>query len=530
MFKNSLIRISYASLLLGLFTATGWSSDTLIQVTSQAGQASNDSIVWSQLGIDQTVLAASFNVTSANGATVGVALAGPSSIASVVCSAPAATVTKNTATGSLCSWTSGTGGTSPFTGGDTLLSASNAANGGNGPVTLTFAKPVAGAGALIQANVPGQFTAQITAFNGNTNLGSFAQASDTFGNPVYIGLKDQTGANVTSIQFSLTACGATALGSDDCNDFALDTAYLNTVAAGPPTTVSVSPNNGSGSAQAFTAIYSDANGASDLSEVRMLINSTLTASNGCYVRYVAGTGQLQLLNNAGSSWSGGLNPGGTGSVANSQCTLFANGSSVTPSGNTLTVVFNISFTGFSGTKRIWLYAVNKENQNSGLNLRGTFTASGSMPKPVTVSVNPSNGSGSSHAFTTVYSDANGAADLSEVRMLINSTLTASNGCYVRYVAGTGQLQLLNNGGSAWSAGLTPNGTGSVANSQCTLFANGSSVSPSGNTLTVVFNISFSASFDGSKKIWLYAINKEAQNSGLNLLGTFTVTGGATIAR
>jgi hypothetical protein len=287
-------------------------------------------------------------------------------------------------------------------------------------------------------------------------------------------------------------------------------------------TISVTPSSGSGSSQAFTAVYSDSNGASDISEARMLINSAESAANACYVRYVASTGDLELLNNAGSAWSAGITPGGSGSESNSQCTLSGSGSSVTLSGNTLTVVFNISFTGFSGAKDIWLYAVDDEGQNTGLNQLGTFTAEGSTPEPETVSLSPTSGSGASQAFTAVYSDASGASDLSEVRMLINSAESATNACYVRYVPATGELELLNNAGSAWSAGIAPGGSGSVSNGQCILEGSGSSATASGDTLTVVFNVEFQNSFEGTMKIWLYAVNDQSENSGLNYRGTYTV--------
>src|ERR1039457_2941577 len=65
-----------------------------------------------------------------------------------------------------CSW-NGAG----FTAGDSLLWAVNAYTGGNGPMTLTFASGIIGAGALIQSDVPGQFTASLHAFNGGTSLG-----------------------------------------------------------------------------------------------------------------------------------------------------------------------------------------------------------------------------------------------------------------------------------------------------------------------------------------------------------------------
>jgi hypothetical protein len=77
---------------------------------------------------------------------------------------------------------------------------------------------------MIQANAPGAFTAQIQAFNGATLLGAFT-ANSIAGAAVYIGIQDQTGANITKIVFSLTACGP--LDVSGCTDFAIDTVNLN---------------------------------------------------------------------------------------------------------------------------------------------------------------------------------------------------------------------------------------------------------------------------------------------------------------
>jgi hypothetical protein len=188
----------------GTGTVTAMGTDNVILVTSQAAQGANDSVSWNQLGADGTLLAASVSATSANGVAVTGSLAGPNSTPSVVCAA------------TVCSWT-GTG----FAAGDTLLWTSDAANGGNGPLTLALGKSIAGGGALIQADSPGQFTAQIQAYNGATLLGTLSVTSDANGDPAYIGVQDQTGANITSLTFSLTNCAST------CTDFALDTAYLN---------------------------------------------------------------------------------------------------------------------------------------------------------------------------------------------------------------------------------------------------------------------------------------------------------------
>src|ERR1022692_3972891 len=209
-----------------LLAVTAASADTLVEVTSQSGLSPDSSISWLQLGGDQTLVPASVGVTSNHGLSATVTLAGANSVVSVVC-AQAPPLSTN------CSW-NGAG----FTAGDSLLWSVNAYTGGNGPMTLTFASGIIGAGALIQSDVPGQFTASIQAFNGGTSLGTFTETSNAAGDALYLGVKDSSGANVTSVVYSLTACAAS------CADFALDGVDLATSAASSSTTtvVSSAPN------------------------------------------------------------------------------------------------------------------------------------------------------------------------------------------------------------------------------------------------------------------------------------------------
>ena len=220
--QSRIARLCSLVILLSLATAA-W-SDTMTGVSSKASQGSNDSVLWSQLGADGTAISASVNATSGAGVAVHIGFAGPNSLASAVCAASPT-----------CSW-SGTG----FTAGARIIWTSNAVAGGNGPVTLSFGKSVSGAGALIQADEPGQFVAQIQAFNGSTLLGSFSVTSAS-GNEVYIGILDQTGPSITSVTFSLTACG-----SADANcilsDFGLDTVFLN-VPSGSAPAVTLTPTS-----------------------------------------------------------------------------------------------------------------------------------------------------------------------------------------------------------------------------------------------------------------------------------------------
>lgn len=207
-------RASGALIVMLLFAASAAWADSLTDITSAGAQGANDSTSWSQLGADATELGTSFSATSAQGISVSGGFAGstPTSLIAVACTA------------SPCSWSGGTSGSTPFSGGDSLIWTANAGSSGNGPVTLTLGSSVSGAGALIQEDAPGQFTAEIQVFNGVTSLGSYSENSDSNGDPVYIGVKDTSGTNINKVVFSIVSTTNT---DGDVTDFALDTMLLN---------------------------------------------------------------------------------------------------------------------------------------------------------------------------------------------------------------------------------------------------------------------------------------------------------------
>src|ERR1700674_1568752 len=88
-----------------------------------------------------------------------------------------------------------------------------------------------------------------------------------------------------------------------------------------PVVTSVTPINGIGSPQTFTAVYTDPAGNTDLSNVYMLFTSTLSDSGGCFIIYVRGINTMYLLNDSGLGVSGTVTPGVAGSVSNGQCTV-----------------------------------------------------------------------------------------------------------------------------------------------------------------------------------------------------------------
>jgi hypothetical protein len=208
-------------LLAGLFAPTICLADSMLTVKSVADQGANDSVNWSQLGADATSLGTGFSATSGRGLSVNVSLAAPGSLVSVACPA------------SPCSW-NGTG----FNADDSLVWTSGADKGGNGPLNASMSSPVSGIGAFIEADGPAQFTAQLQVFNGATSLGSFTVTSDSSGDAVYVGAKDQSGAHINSATFSITSCNGS------CADFAIDTMNLNVAGASTTPTATATPTPG----------------------------------------------------------------------------------------------------------------------------------------------------------------------------------------------------------------------------------------------------------------------------------------------
>jgi hypothetical protein len=226
-------------------------------------------------------------------------------------------------------------------------------------------------------------------------------------------------------------------------------------AAGPPVIVSLSPSAGTGTSVTFRAVYSDPNGAGDLSQVLLEINSSQSAINACYVSYQPQVNLLSLANNAGVPITPGLTPGVAGTASNSQCTLNAGSSSVAMAGNNLTLNVALSLSGtFVGSQNVYLYAAGSSGQNSGWIQEGTWVPA-SAGSPAIVSLSPNAGAGTSVTFQAVYSDPNGAGDLNTVLLQINAIQSSGNACYVYYQPQGNHLYLANNAGAWITPALTP---------------------------------------------------------------------------
>jgi hypothetical protein len=174
-------------------------ADTLTLVTDSSLLSANDFIDWGTLGPALTVVPNPVSASSIGGNAV----------------------TASMPTGAFERVDQGTGWNGNFLVSDHLLWTMDSP----GPIALGFAVPLAAAGAGIQAEFFGAFQATLTAFNGSGILGTVSVTADSNsnadGSAPFLGVIDDTGRNITSVQYSVTS-------ETRVNTFAIDTLKLGT--------------------------------------------------------------------------------------------------------------------------------------------------------------------------------------------------------------------------------------------------------------------------------------------------------------
>ena len=304
-------------------------------------------------------------------------------------------------------------------------------------------------------------------------------------------------------------------------------------AAGTVSPASVSPGSGNGLIQTFTLTYDDPNGYADLTNVSVLINSSLDGIGACWVAFAPATafsGYLYLVDDAGDGGYASGSPlalPSSDSLHNSQCTISGTGSSVSASGNTLTLTLAITFaSSFSGNKVFYTAAAG--SSNSGWQALGTwYVPGGTITGPAVAGMAPGRSATTEQTYTFTFTDTNGFADLTAVDVLTNSSIDGIGACWVAFgpaSASSGYVYLVDNAGDGGYVSGSPiplPSSSTLQNNQCTINATGSSVSASGNTLTLTLAITFSPSFAGNQVFYLSAQGKTA-NSGWQSAGSVTV--------
>lgn len=374
-------------------------------------------------------------------------------------------------------------------------------------------------GSLRWTSMPGSLYADIAVFLPATNsFLTVAQNLPDFGSAVLTTSSALTGTSRYKITFKNDAG---VLGSVETGAFTA-TRVTKLATAG---TVSIPAASGVGAV--FTATFSGTSGGADIERAAMLIHSSLRAASGCEIEYQRATNTLRLRDNLGLEWIGPVTVG-SGSLTNSQCTVNSAASTRSFSGATLTLNLNIAFSSsFSGAKTVFLNVSDVANLVDGWKTAGSYTVSaGAAAPPANVSVSPANGSGTTQTFTAIYSDTNGGTDIALAHLLVNSSVTGSNACFVEFNRPANTLRLMNDAGNTWLGPITP-GSGSLSNSQCSLAGAGSGGSVSGNNLTVTYAVTFNTNFSGTMNLNLLAIDNGGQPGSWQSKGTWTVGAAAS---
>jgi hypothetical protein len=386
-------------------------------------------------------------------------------------------------------------------------------------------------------------------FNGDGRLDiavSDSQVSVSHAGAVTLLLGNGDGTFQPPVDYRVASQQTAGLAIGDFNgdgrtDLAVTTLFDQTVgillgqAAVNPTVgaQSISPSSGMGLSQVFSFQFSDSAGLADLASVSSVIGTPGWFGSICAVTYNAPQNTLALWNDDGTIPAAGFAPG-SGFQQNTWCTLNGAASSVTRSGDVLTVNLSIGFTTTSvWNQSTWGEAVSITGTTTGWQQLGTWTVG--TPPPQVVSVTPASGTAVQKTLTFVFSDAGGATGIASIWVVVNATESNLDSCAIMVSPNQGSVSLSNDSNTTWLGPQTLGTGGSLANSRCSLHVAQSGGVLSGNTYTLALSISF-LDF-GEKNIYAQAFTANGLGSGWQTLGTWTVPsacdlnadGAATIA-
>lgn len=126
------------------------------------------------------------------------------------------------------------------------------------------------------------------------------------------------------------------------------------------------------------------------------------------------------------------------------------------------------------------------------------------------------------AFTATYSDANGWQDIKSAYLIINTSAPSKNGFYGYYERGTNKLYLRNDANTAWFGGYAPGSNNVIQNSYTKLNCAATTVSGSGTTIKIKWDVAFKPIFTGTKRMYLYVQDMAGASAGWTQKGIWTV--------
>jgi len=134
--------------------------------------------------------------------------------------------------------------------------------------------------------------------------------------------------------------------------------------SGTPSIVNIAPTNNGGTRVTFQITVADGAGAGNLAGAGTIVNTGLNGANGCWFYYNLDTASVSLAYDNGSTWAT-IGQGQGYSISNSHCSISGWDFGASRSGNTATITIAVNFWNFTGTKSLYVTAVDHNNASSG---------------------------------------------------------------------------------------------------------------------------------------------------------------------
>lgn len=278
---------------------------------------------------------------------------------------------------------------------------------------------------------------------------------------------------------------------------------------------------------AFRSNYSDADGASDLRHVFLLLNLTVSGANSIYLYYDVPTNKLYMRNDANTAWLGGYEPGSNNVIQNSRARLWCGEVVTAKVGNNFSIRWILSFFDVlqGQTLRPWMFVRDTAGATAGWESFGGFLIT---RPPVNLNLNPASGSfytDTPVSFTTQYWDEGGADSMTKCVLLVNDTASGVNSIYLLYDPKANRLYLRDDANTAWLGNVAPGVNATIENSRVRLNVAATKVQRHDATLTVTWSVSFKETVSGQRPVaWMYVDDDRAQSSGFQPMGRLTIVG------
>jgi hypothetical protein len=295
-----------------------------------------------------------------------------------------------------------------------------------------------------------------------------------------------------------------------------------------------SPNAGTGTAQNFTFRISDADGYQTVQQFDAIFDTAVGRTNSCAVEYWAPSRTFFLRSDDNTTWSQGT-LGTSAVLQNSQCSISIPSSSSSGAGTSLDITIGVTFTAaYTGTKNLFVFVADQAGLSTPWTSVGTWTVGSTVtatppppPPPtssgISVQMTPSSGSGMLSNFAISVTDSAGAGAIQQISLFIGDVLGGPNACYIDFNVATRKISLRNNSNTGWSSGtVLPGFTGLLQNNQCALYVSQTTVSQSGDTVTLRPYIAFKSRFKGVFPMYIFGSDSQGRSTGWQNPGSWNV--------